>query len=157
MQVSSWISKHSISFATNLAVNFGCNRFRFIPEIVFNLLRTTSWSGWLYGPSLYESWNWCSGSLKLYTKVCISFDATRVSGQWGKFICFFHRDYILNIMISRLSRISLGIITYGRREENQNSHIWVFFLFIKQTWLLGSLTLGKDHLLFSGKVLPFVF
>ena len=31
--------KHSISFATNLAANFGCNRFRITPDIVSKLLR----------------------------------------------------------------------------------------------------------------------
>ena len=31
--------KHSISFATYLAANFGCNRFRIIPDIVSKLLR----------------------------------------------------------------------------------------------------------------------
>ena len=31
--------KHSISFATNLAANFGCYRFRITPDIVSKLLR----------------------------------------------------------------------------------------------------------------------
>ena len=32
--------KHRISFATNLAVNLGCNRFRITPDIISKLLRT---------------------------------------------------------------------------------------------------------------------
>ena len=36
--------KHSISFATNLAANFGCYRFRIMPDIVSKLLRATIWS-----------------------------------------------------------------------------------------------------------------
>ena len=32
--------KHCISFATNLAANFDCDRFRIMPEIVSKLLRT---------------------------------------------------------------------------------------------------------------------
>ena len=31
--------KHCISFATYLAANFGCNRFRITPDIVSKLLR----------------------------------------------------------------------------------------------------------------------
>ena len=31
--------KHSISFATDLAANFGCNRFRIMPDIVSKILR----------------------------------------------------------------------------------------------------------------------
>ena len=31
--------KHRFSFATDLAANFGCNRFRIVPEIVSKLLR----------------------------------------------------------------------------------------------------------------------
>ena len=33
--------KHRISFATDLAANFGCNRFRITPDIVSKLLRPT--------------------------------------------------------------------------------------------------------------------
>ena len=33
--------KRSISFATDLAANFGCNQFRTMPEIVFTFLCTT--------------------------------------------------------------------------------------------------------------------
>ena len=36
--------KHSNSFATYLAANFDCNRFRITPDIVSKLLRSTSWS-----------------------------------------------------------------------------------------------------------------
>ena len=36
--------KHSISFATDLAANFGCYRFRITPDIVSKLLRATIWS-----------------------------------------------------------------------------------------------------------------
>ena len=35
---------HSISFATDLAANFGCNRFRITPDIVSKLLRAAIWS-----------------------------------------------------------------------------------------------------------------
>ena len=31
--------KHRISFATNLAANFGCDQFRIMPDIVSKLLR----------------------------------------------------------------------------------------------------------------------
>ena len=36
--------KHFISFATFLAANFGCYRFRIIPDIVSKLLRAAMWS-----------------------------------------------------------------------------------------------------------------
>ena len=36
--------KHSISFATYLAANFGCNRFRIMPDIVSKILRAAIWS-----------------------------------------------------------------------------------------------------------------
>ena len=36
--------KHSISFATDLAANLGCNRFRITPDIILKLLRATIWS-----------------------------------------------------------------------------------------------------------------
>ena len=36
--------KQCISFATDLAANFGCNRFRIIPDIVSKHLRATIWS-----------------------------------------------------------------------------------------------------------------
>ena len=36
--------KHCISFATYLAANFGCNRFRITPDIVSKLLRAAIWS-----------------------------------------------------------------------------------------------------------------
>ena len=36
--------KHRISFATDLAANFGCNRFRIMPDIVSKLLRAAIWS-----------------------------------------------------------------------------------------------------------------
>ena len=36
--------KLSISFAFNLAANFGCNRFWITPDIVSNILRATIWS-----------------------------------------------------------------------------------------------------------------
>ena len=36
--------KHHISFATDLAANFGCNRFRIMPDIVSKLLRPAIWS-----------------------------------------------------------------------------------------------------------------
>ena len=36
--------KHSISFATNLAANFGWDWFRIIPDIVSKLLRAAIWS-----------------------------------------------------------------------------------------------------------------
>ena len=36
--------KHHISFATDLAANFGCNRFRITPDIVSKLLRAAIWS-----------------------------------------------------------------------------------------------------------------
>ena len=36
--------KHCISFATDLAANFGCNRFRIMPDIVSKLLRAAIWS-----------------------------------------------------------------------------------------------------------------
>ena len=32
--------RHSISFATDLTANFGCNQFRIMPDIVSKLLRT---------------------------------------------------------------------------------------------------------------------
>ena len=32
--------KHSISFATDLAANFGCNRFRMVQDIVSKFLHT---------------------------------------------------------------------------------------------------------------------
>ena len=34
--------KHCISFATDLAGNFGCNRFRITPDIVSKLLRAAT-------------------------------------------------------------------------------------------------------------------
>ena len=37
--------KYCFPFATVLAANFGCDRFRIMPEIVFKLLRTAIWSG----------------------------------------------------------------------------------------------------------------
>ena len=36
--------KYRISFATDLAVNFGCNRFRIMPEIVSKPLSIAIWS-----------------------------------------------------------------------------------------------------------------
>ena len=36
--------KHWISFATDLAANFGCNWFRITPDIVYKLLRAAIWS-----------------------------------------------------------------------------------------------------------------
>ena len=36
--------KHSISFATDLAPNFGCNQFRITPDIVSKLLCASIWS-----------------------------------------------------------------------------------------------------------------
>ena len=39
-----WV-KQSFSFATDLAANFGCNRFRIMPEIVSKHLRIAIWSG----------------------------------------------------------------------------------------------------------------
>ena len=36
--------KYSISFATDLAANFGCYRFRIMPDIVSKLLRAAIWS-----------------------------------------------------------------------------------------------------------------
>ena len=36
--------KHSISFATNLAANFGCHGFRIIPDIISKLFCSTMWS-----------------------------------------------------------------------------------------------------------------
>ena len=36
--------KHHISFAINLAANFGCNWFRIMPDIFSKLLLTTIWS-----------------------------------------------------------------------------------------------------------------
>ena len=36
--------KHSISFATNLAVNLGCDRFRITPDIISKLLLAAIWS-----------------------------------------------------------------------------------------------------------------
>ena len=36
--------KGRISFATNLAANFECNRFRIMPDIVSKILRATIWS-----------------------------------------------------------------------------------------------------------------
>ena len=36
--------KHSISFATDLAANIGCYRFRITPDIVSKLLRAAIWS-----------------------------------------------------------------------------------------------------------------
>ena len=36
--------KHRISFATDLAANIGCNRFRSMPDIVSKLLRAAIWS-----------------------------------------------------------------------------------------------------------------
>ena len=36
--------KHCISFVTDLAANFGCDRIRIMPDIVSKLLRTTIWS-----------------------------------------------------------------------------------------------------------------
>ena len=37
MQVSIWLFWHRFSFSTVLAANFGCNQFKVIPEIVFEL------------------------------------------------------------------------------------------------------------------------
>ena len=34
--------KHHISFATDMAANFGCNRFRITPDIVSKLLRAAN-------------------------------------------------------------------------------------------------------------------
>ena len=36
--------KHGISFATDLAANFGCNRFKIAQDIVSKLLRSAIWS-----------------------------------------------------------------------------------------------------------------
>ena len=36
--------KHFISFATNMAANSGCNRFRIMPDIISKLLRAAIWS-----------------------------------------------------------------------------------------------------------------
>ena len=36
--------KHRISFATYLAANFGCVRFRITPDIISKLLRAATWS-----------------------------------------------------------------------------------------------------------------
>ena len=36
--------KHSITFTTNLAANFGCNQFRITPDIVSKLLLAAIWS-----------------------------------------------------------------------------------------------------------------
>ena len=51
--------KRCISFATNLAANFGCYQFRIMPEIVSKLLHIAIWSGcavWLESKQTPFSW-----------------------------------------------------------------------------------------------------
>ena len=47
--------KHCISFATDLAANFRCNRFRITPDIVSKLLRAAIWSGCAACADQFES------------------------------------------------------------------------------------------------------
>ena len=66
--------KHSISFATDLAANVDCNRFRITSDIVSKLLRATIWSSCAV---LFESeqtpFPW-TGSISFVTDFAANFD-----------------------------------------------------------------------------------
>ena len=57
--------KHSISFATYLATNFGCNSLRITPDIIFKLLRAAIWSSsavWFKSEQTPFSWTGCDST-----------------------------------------------------------------------------------------------
>ena len=98
--------KHSISFATDLAANFGCNRFRITPDIVSKLLRPAIWSScavWLESEQTPFPW---TGSL---LSCCFAQDSIR--NLWFcSYIIFLLRD---QWMIARLSEAAMGVALVG--------------------------------------------